>query len=439
MRMALELKNRWWIVFASVLGLLVGNGPIMQFTFGTLLPPVSREFGWSRGVVSSAIVMGLWMTGLATPVVGRLVDRFGIRAVALPAIALFSAATASVAWVPASPAAFTALYALMGLGAAGQTPLIYSRAISVRFDDQRGLALGVAMAGVGLGAALVPQFARALIAVAGWRGAYMGLGLLTFGLAFPAVALFVGRPAPGNGIGSQNGPAATRPGLSGLEALRTGRFWLLALSFFIVSGTSGGLISHLVPLLTDRGVSLRNATGMVGIAGGALIGGRVFAGYLVDRIHGAYVAACFFFAPLVGIVVLLTTTRPEAAGVAALLVGLGLGAEGDLMAFLQSRYLGLRSFGEIYGYFFAIFMLGAGLGPFVMGRSFDRTGSYRMMLLWFSGALAVAILPMLRLGPYAYPVARKGGGGMLRAPLSEPTARSRVFSTMTHAEYSRDK
>src|ERR1044071_7374413 len=83
------LRSRWWVVVASVAGLLVGNGPIMQFTFGTMLPAVSRGFGWSRSAVSSSIFVGLWMTGFATPVVGRLVDRFGIRTVALPAIAVF--------------------------------------------------------------------------------------------------------------------------------------------------------------------------------------------------------------------------------------------------------------------------------------------------------------------------------------------------------------
>jgi MFS family permease len=91
--MSTELNARWWIVFASVLGLLVGNGPVMQFTFGTMLPAVSHDFGWSRGTVSSAIVVGLWMTGIATPIAGRLVDRFGIRAVALPAIMVFSLST----------------------------------------------------------------------------------------------------------------------------------------------------------------------------------------------------------------------------------------------------------------------------------------------------------------------------------------------------------
>ena len=411
-RMGLGMRSRWWVVVASMLGLLVGNGPVMQFAFGTLLSSVTRQFGWSRGLVSSAMVVGLWMTGLATPLVGRLVDRFGIRAVALPSIVLFSLATASVAWVPASPVAFTALYAVMGLGAAGQTPLIYAKAISARFDHHRGLALGIAMAGVGLGAALIPQFVRELIGIAGWRGAYAGLGVLTFGLAFPAVALFVGRPASAREIGVRRASTARMPGLSGLEALRTGRFWSLALSFFIVSATTGGVISHLVPLLADRGVSSQTATGMVGIAGTALIGGRLLSGFLLDRLHAPYVAAVFFLAPLMGIVVLLRTLRPEGAVLGTVLVGIGVGAEVDLIAFLLSRYLGMRCFGEIYGYAFSIFMLGAGLGPFAMGVSYDKTGSYQLMLVCFASALALASLPMLRLGAYAYPtIPERNTGG----------------------------
>jgi MFS family permease len=266
--------------------------------------------------------------------------------------------------------AFTALYALMGIGAAGQTPLIYAKAISARFDRQRGLALGIAMAGVGLGAALVPQFAREMIAVVGWRGAYCGLGGLTFVLAFPAVAWFVGRPVADRRVALQRVSNAGLPGLTGLEALRTARFWLLAFSFFIVSGTTGGVISHLVPLMADRGASPQTATAMVGIAGMALIGGRLLSGFLLDRIHGPYVAAVLFLAPLVGMVVLLTTLRPEGAVAGTVLVGIGVGAEVDLIAFLLSRYLGMRSFGEIYGHFFSIFMLGAGLGPFAMGVSY---------------------------------------------------------------------
>jgi cyanate permease len=168
--------------------------------------------------------------------------------------------------------------------------------------------------------------------------------------------------------------------------------------------------------MSDRGVSPQTATAMVGIAGTALIGGRLLSGFLLDRIHAPYVAAVFFLAPLMGIVVLSTTLRPEGAALGTVLVGIGVGAEVDLIAFLLSRYLGMRSFGEIYGYFFSIFMLGAGLGPFAMGVSYDRTGSYKLMLVCFAFALALASLPMLRLGPYAYPIARETGQENALAP-----------------------
>jgi MFS family permease len=392
------LIRRWWIVFASVLGLLVGNGPIMQFTFGVLLPPISREFGWPRGTVSSAIVVGLWMTGIATPLAGRLVDRYGTRAVGLPSIALFSLATASVAFIPASPIAFTALYALMGFTAAGQTPLVYAKAISARFDDRRGLALGIAMAGVGLGAALVPQLAQALVSTVGWRGAYVGLGSLTFLLAFPAVALFLGDSSPH----LSRGAAATVPGLTALDAMRTSTFWRFAAAFLIVSGATGGTIAHLVPLLTDRGIATPIATAVLSSAGLALVAGRLLAGYLLDRLFAPSVAAVFFLAPMIGIVLLLVTPWPSVAAIATVLIGVGLGAEVDVIAFLLSRYFGMRAFGEIYGYLFAVFMLGAGAGPFALGVSYDATGSYRFMLACFVGALLVASGLMVGLGPYAY-------------------------------------
>jgi MFS family permease len=411
-----RFQNRWWLVVASVLGLLVGNGPIMNFTFGVLLTPVSREFGWNRGTVSSAIVAGLWTTAVATPVFGRLVDRLGIRVVALPAIIVFSLTTASVALVPASPVAFTALYALMGLSAAGQTPIIYAKAISARFDDKRGLALGIAMAGVGLGAAAVPQFAQALIRLRGWREAYLGLGVLTFMLAFPAVALIIGRqPTPSIDKPSRVNLSTMRlPGLTGREALRTQRFWLLAVIFFIVAGACNGTIAHVVPFLTDRGVSPSIATSVLTTAGIALIGGRLLAGYLLDRFFAPYVAMAFFLFPFFGTVLLLMASRPAAAAAGAVLVGAGLGAEVDLIAFLLSRYLGMQSFGEIYGYLFAIFMLGSGLGPFVMGISFDRRGSYNLILKCFGFALIAASILILRLGPYAYPVSHKASSSARR-------------------------
>jgi MFS family permease len=412
-------KNPWWIVFGCVVGLFVGNGAIMQFTFPVLLKPIGQELGWSRATVSSAMVFGLVATGIMTPMVGHLVDRYGIRRIALPAITLFALATAAVSLVPSSPAAYIALYTVMGLFAAGQTPLIYAKSISAHFDDQRGLALGIAMAGVGLGAALMPPITQFFIDTMGWRGAYLGLGIMTFVLAIPAVSLFVREPGKAeeqSAAARDVGRDIVLPGVSGMEALKSSVFWLLAVPFFIVAAAANGTIGHVVALLTDRGVSPQVATSALTMAGFALILGRLVAGWLLDRLFAPYVAVVFFIAPLIGISLLFFTSSTAVATVATVLIGVGLGAEVDLIAFLISRYLGLRAFGQIYGYLFAIFMLANGIGPFVMGLSFDKAGSYNPVLIGFAVALIVAVALVLQLGPYAYPARHRKGGAKQTAP-----------------------
>lgn len=395
-------RNPWWVVFGAVIGLLVGNGPVMQFTFGVFLKPISQDMGWDRGTISLALNAGLVLTGLATPIAGRLMDRYGIRAIALPAITVFAMATAAVSLVSSSAAFFVGLYAIMGLAAAGQTPMPYSKAITTWFDKKRGLALGIAISGVGLGTAIVPKFAQFLIQTYGWREAYIGLGVLTFVLAFPAVLLFI---RDRKVVSGEKGKVdlIIQKGMSAGEALRSSDFWLLAVSFFFVALAANGAIAHVVPMLTDRGVAPGVAISALSVAGMALIGGRLISGYLLDRIFAPYVAAAFFLAPLAGLLVLMQAHDATLGAVGTVLIGIGLGAEVDLIAFLLTRYLGNRSFGEIYGYLFLIFMLGSGLGPMIMGVSFDQFGGYSEIMMVLIAGLVISIGVMLRMKPYRFP------------------------------------
>ncbi len=395
-------KNPWWVVFGSVIGLLVGNGPVMQFTFGVFLKPISQDMGWDRGTISLALNAGLVLTGLATPIAGRLMDRYGIRMVALPAILLFALATASVSFVSTSAGLFIGLYAVMGIAAAGQTPMPYSKAIATWFDRKRGLALGIAISGVGLGTAIVPKFAMSLIQSYGWREAYIGLGALTFILAFPAVLFFVRDRNAGVGDKGQ-AKQLVQKGLTGGKALRCADFWYLAVAFFFVALAANGAIAHVVPLLTDRGVSPGVAISALSVAGMALIGGRLISGYLLDRIFAPYVAAVFFLAPLAGLLVLIQAHDATLGAIGTVLIGVGLGAEVDLIAFLLTRYLGNRSFGEIYGYLFLIFMLGSGLGPMIMGVSFDHFGGYTEIMLALCAGIVIAVALMVKMKPYRFP------------------------------------
>lgn len=392
-------RNPWWTVVGAVLGLMVGNGPIMQFTFGVLIKPVSAGLGMERGTASTALMAGLVMTGLATPFVGRAVDRYGIRRVVAPAIILFGLSMIAIGLGSLSPAMFIGLYGVAGLMAAGQTPLSYAKAITSRFDRNRGLALGIAMAGVGIGTAVMPHFTQLMIAQFDWRGAYVGLGVLTIAIALPSVLWMVDSPPR---RASAPTPPPVLDGLTLVQSLRTGAFWKLIVAFFLVAAAANGTIAHMVPLMMDRGVAPGVATSIIGVAGLALIGGRLAAGWLLDRLYAPYVAALFFSLPLLGIVLLLSTHDLSLITPAVVLVGLGLGAEVDLIAFLQSRFLGLKSFGEIYGYLFAVFMLGSGLGPFLMGVGFQTLHSYQLPLQLLCAALVLALALVLSLGRYRY-------------------------------------
>jgi MFS family permease len=413
--MAVTQQNRWLVVLGAVVGLIVGNGPIMQFTFGVFLKPITQDFGWDRSTVSLALVAGLGMTAACVPFAGRLIDRYGIRKVVLPAIALFSLLLIAVSRLATTPTMFIVLYALMGAAAAGQTPLPYAKAISARFDDRRGLALGLAMAGVGIGAGLIPQLAQYLVTTQGWRGAYFGLGIVTFLLAFPAVLFLVRMPSEGK---TAQAVPLRLEGLTGGEALRSKAFWILAAAFFAVAAATNGSIAHLVPLLTDQGISPQVAVSALGVAGLALIAGRLAAGALLDRVFAPYVAAVFFVLPLIGLVLLYVAPNRIVGPVAAVSIGMGLGAEVDLIAFLLTRYLGQKAFGEIYGYLFAIFLLGSGAGPLLMGFLFDKSGSYGIGLIAFMAILALSAALILRLGKYAYPPARVQGVKPLTAAAS---------------------
>ena len=186
----LPIRGGW----GAVAGLIVCNGPVLFFTSGVFLKPIAADMHWQRSTVSFALSLATFLSALATPILGRMMDRWGIRAISLPGLPVFAASLGMLALSPGSPAAFIILAALAGVASTVQAPLPYAKAISAWFDDRRGLALGIAMAGVGLGAIIVPQIARALIELVGWRGAYVGLGALTLAVAFPAVALSIREP-----------------------------------------------------------------------------------------------------------------------------------------------------------------------------------------------------------------------------------------------------
>jgi MFS family permease len=417
-------RNSWWIVFGSVLGLIVGNVTILQFSTSVLMKPIMAEFGWARTVPSAAVGLGSLFAAIATPFVGRLIDRRGIRPVTLACITLFALATAAMSVAPASALVFLAMFSVVGLFSSGQAPLPYAKSIAAAFDARRGIALGIAMTGVGLGAALIPKLSQTYLANFGWRGAFLALGITVFVIAFPAVALFLREP-----VARRDGaPVATLPGMDAREVVRSRSFWIMATVFVCMPIVANGIIFHLVALLTDRNIPADRAVAVFAAIGPSLIVGRLLCGWCLDRFHGPHVATVFIALPALGVLVLLSGTDVAVTAAGAVLVGLGLGAEVDLIGYLQSRYFGLRAFGQVYGYLFAIFTVGTGIGPFVMGATYDAFGSYRPVLVAFFAVLVAAAIAMLQLPRrYPYPVTHGPAGGGSPSPSTPALPRQRAL------------
>ncbi|MBV9153343.1 MAG: MFS transporter [Alphaproteobacteria bacterium] len=410
------LANRWWIVFATVCGLIVGGGAVNVFAFGVFLKPITADLGIGRAMFSSALTIHATLAALACPLIGWLVDRWGARRVMIPGLLVYAGATACYALIQASPFAITYLiFALTGIVGGVGTPIPYAAVITQWFDRQRGLALGIGIAGVGLGVALIPQLAAALIAAFNWRTAYLGLAIAILVIAFVPVALFLREPP--EAARANGGSAAALPGVDARAAFRSGLFWALAVAFFLDVIAINGTLTHIVALMTDRGIALQAATATLSGVGIALILGRILSGWCLDRLWGPYVAVAFFVLPMIGIALLASGATGVVPYAGAIALGLGIGAEVDLMAFFTSRYFGARNYAKIYGTMFGIFAFGVGIGPALSGASFDLFRSYTPVFMLYEVMLATSCVIFLRLGPYPYPAREPAGAdGAVKVP-----------------------
>lgn len=403
----------WWVVAACAVGLFFGP-PIIVFSFPVFLKPLVQDFHAGRAAVSLGFTLQLLVVAVTAPFAGWLIDRYGSRKVILVATMMFGAILVLNRPIATDLSRFYFFCIALGLVGDGVGPLPYGKVVSVWFDRSRGLALGLMMVGIGAGAMIMPSVAQGLIARFGWHTAYTIFGGAVLLIAVPVVAAVLKdsprdlRLAPDSAsseaiAGSEN----VVQGLSAREAWSTGTYWLMVCAFFLVSASVQGCMVHLAAMLNDRGVNSQTAALGSSLAGAAVLLGRVGTGYLLDRFFAARVAAFFFGGAVVGMGLLWMANSAGILFAGALFVGLGLGAELDLIAYLISRYFGLRAFGKIYSFAFAAFTLAGALGPLIMGAGFDSTGSYRLPLGCFCAATLVAMALMTRLGRYRYGAARE--------------------------------
>lgn len=379
--------------------MIVNSGGVMVAAFSVFMLPLVKEFGWSRSEVSLAISISVIVGAISYPPVGWLMDRYGVKQVTLASIVGFAASFAALS-LTTSLNTFYLLFLIVGFFGPGQSVMPYAKIASGWFDKNRGLALGIVMAGSGLSFALMPLYARYLIEGYGWRGAYLGFGLAILVIAGIGVGLFVRNP-PGSEP-AKGASEAELPGLSLPEAIRTYSFWAIGIAVFCLTAAFNGINAHAVPLLTDHGIAAGAAAGLLFWLGIGATLGRLGSGIVFDYFHAPFVAAFVFAIGLVGVFLLLSGAGGWGPLAAVVCLGFSFGGEVDAIGYLTGRYFGLKRYGAIYGCYFGAFAIASALGPFVMGKAFDTGHSYDTALWIFIAGMAIAIGLILSLGPYRY-------------------------------------
>ena len=392
------------VILACAVGMALGVATFLIYAFGVFIDPIATELDAGRGDVSLALTLGILGNLVAAPLIGMLSDRYGARKMILFGVVALSVTLASFSLVQNVKQLYLAAL-LMVIFAAGSGPITYARVISIWFTERRGLALGLTMAGLGVGGAIAPVLSQALIDDYGWRMAYRYLGVIVLIVSFPVLFLII-RDRPPKKVDHVSSGAkpvdVQEEGLSVGDSVKKGAFWVMAIGFFLVAlGNSGGLV-HLPPLLTDAGLTPQRAAFYAFVMGVGVTIGRASAGFLLDKFHAPYVAIGFLFGPILAYLYFLSGIDPAYALLPVLLFGIGIGAEFDIIPYLITRYFGLKNFGAIYGIQIVTFSLGTGMGPAVMGFGYDKYGSYDPTLVFAIGALVLGSLLLTRLRKYEF-------------------------------------
>jgi MFS transporter, OFA family, oxalate/formate antiporter len=395
-----RLMGRWTyasIVIGAAIGMFAG---VTSFNAvpGIFARPLAAEFGWGRMEMSLSFSATLLGMTVGSPLIGMLMDRFGIRRVILWSGIAFGLAVICMSRQDGSKVMWIGLSALIGLVGAAVSVLGYLAVFPQWFDRRLGLALALAMCGLGIGAMVMPTFTQYVVAHYGWRAAYVVLGSASVPLMLLACSLLKENKIPARERGTR--VSACAEGMTLGRAMKSYRLWAIWLTFMLGSICTLALVPHLPSMFIDRGISAGDAARGASMLGVGLLTGRILTGVLLDHMHAPLVAVLFFLGGAAGILLFHTARDYQVLLLAAALIGLTIGAEGDLISYLVRAYLGMRSFGTLYGIAYSGYCLGSVVGPLGIGAYFDRHGSYDLLLVALPCVLLGACVLILTLGRY---------------------------------------
>src|SRR5579875_379906 len=337
---------------------------------------IFRSFGWSRAKTAFLTVPGTIAQVVCVPLIGSLLDVVNARIV----MAL-GAGTAGVALLIASRAhSFSALalsHLLCGIGMVGAGPLACSYVAANWFDVNRGLALGVTMAGSALGAAIYNPLAAYLIGKAGWRIGFISLAAPMLIMALPLSLVISSRPARESARAAlRPSPAARSEKAELLRILHKPALWLLSGANFLIYFGFSGVFLHLVAYQIQLGYSAQRAAFTLGIAAGVAVAGKLLFGLLADKISARRALGFALLIHGASILMLMWSGDPLLLWAFTLVWGLVHTVHLPLVPALVAESLGLRGFGAMSGVVGVFGSVGAAAGPILVGYLFDRSHHY---------------------------------------------------------------
>lgn len=404
-----RIHRAWWVALVTFL-VLIASAAFRSST-GVMILPIEEDLGWSRSVTSLAISVNLVVYGVTAPFAAALMERFGIRRIAIIALVLLSLGTGLTAVMTASWQLVFLWGVLVGLGT-GSTALVFGALVANRwFTRRRGLVVGIFGAAWATGQLVfLPLIAR-VIEHQGWRWAAMGIAVLSAAL-IPAVA-FVMRDRPSDlGLApygsdeplvaetnaTHSGWQAARSAVVVLrDAARTRSFWLLAITFAICGWTTNGIVSsHFVPSMHDHGVTATTAASLLVIVGAFDIIGTVGSGWLTDRFDPRILLAIYYSLRGIALIALPIILGPDIDPpllLVMVLFGLDWVATVPPTVTLCREIWGPERGAIVFGWVFAAHMIGAAMAAAVSGWIRVTAGDYAFAW-WLAGVLALAAAVM---------------------------------------------
>ncbi len=369
-------------LLAAVVGLCVGLPGLSNYGFSAFIAPLTRQFGWSISEVSAWIFFLMVGSCATSLLLGKWVDRFGAGAVILASIPLFAAALAAASLMTGNIWQLRCDAFVVGAIGPGVSLLTYSQVINERFAAARGTALGLMTAGIGISAMLAPPLMQRITDAHGWRSAFLFMGAASLA-AYPFAFFWL----RGTGVGRGAPQDPRRSGFTRLEALRAPIFWLIGAIAFVVGLYSAGVIFNLLPFLTEVGIARPTAASYLGMFGLFMVIGKLVCGLALDRMSVSLIGALILTAQAVALIY-LGTYLGRHAGIVIAVVGFGTGGQIACSSYGIARYLGMKSYGQVYAILSIVGSIGVGSGPYFFSTLRELAVDYRLSLS-VAGGLAL--------------------------------------------------